>query len=122
VHVSAGVFIPEAQIPLLALALRRLDDVEGGLPTSARRLLDVLNASAVAAVGTSAEASQGGSCRTMSAMSNRIGTRLAACQLGMTERGVRDLCERGSLAAEKVGVRWLIDPDAVTVYRSRGTR
>ncbi|MCG8425133.1 MAG: helix-turn-helix domain-containing protein [Proteobacteria bacterium] len=42
----------------------------------------------------------------------------AAAKLGMTERQVRYLIKRGSLAARKRGKRWLIDSDALP--RSKG--
>lgn len=38
----------------------------------------------------------------------------AARRLDCTERNIRDLAARGSLRAERVGGRWLLDPDAVT--------
>ncbi|WP_373287437.1 helix-turn-helix domain-containing protein [Streptosporangium pseudovulgare] len=55
--------------------------------------------------------------------SGPVGTGTAAEHLGITDRGVRDLCARGALPAERIAGRWLIDLADLGAYaeqRSRG--
>ncbi|MFF0862340.1 helix-turn-helix domain-containing protein [Nonomuraea sp. NPDC003560] len=54
--------------------------------------------------------------------SEAVGTEEAAELLGITARGVRDLCRRGTLPAVQVGGRWVIDRADLVAYADKRSR
>lgn len=113
-----AVIVPARQAALLALALGRLGKLHGALPASAHELLAELTAVATASGVGSAEVPQGLPRRNLNDVTY-LATGTAASRAGITERGIRDLCGRGTLEAEKVGGRWLIHPDSLAAYLDR---
>jgi excisionase family DNA binding protein len=116
--VPAGVFVPAHRAPFIAAALRLLAERNGGAPAWMQQQIAEFEAAALSVTTSAfgeAEVPKPLPQRSLQDV-NYVGTRLAANRLGIDDRSVRDLCQRGSLEAERVGKRWLITNDAIDEY------
>jgi len=115
------VFVTAGQAPLVAEALRHFARNNGGLPPWAAVLVEELTSLSTSAKRQSEVSLSVSRCNLSNVTC--VGTRIASKRLNISDRGVRDLCERGSLVgAEIVGSHWVIPAASIDAYLKHRTR